>query len=60
MRGRLGTMQQMALVTGIFLALLAGAALAGLAGGAALPWLGMSAWRCVRETNGMELEAMTL
>lgn len=45
MRGRLGTMQQMALVTGIFLALLAGAALAGLAGGAALPWLGMSAWR---------------
>lgn len=44
-RGRLGTLQQMALVTGIFLSLLAGAALAGLAGGAAEPWLGVAAWR---------------
>ncbi len=45
MRGRLGTLQQMALVTGIFLSLLAGAALAGLAGGASEPWLGVGAWR---------------
>lgn len=45
LRGRLGTMQQMALVTGIFLALLAGAALAAAAGGAAEEWLGVAAWR---------------
>ncbi|MBN6753864.1 sugar porter family MFS transporter [Kocuria palustris] len=45
LRGRLGTLQQLSLVTGIFLALLVGAALARVAGGAAEPWLGLAAWR---------------
>lgn len=45
-RGRLATMQQMALVIGIFLALLASALFAHLAGGAAKElWLGLDAWR---------------
>ena len=45
-RGRLATMQQMALVIGIFLALLASALFARLAGGAAKElWLGLDAWR---------------
>jgi len=45
-RGRLGSMQQLAIVLGIFAALLSDAWLAGVAGGAAQPlWLGLAAWR---------------
>ncbi|MEI4474002.1 sugar porter family MFS transporter [Frigidibacter sp. MR17.24] len=45
-RGRLGTLQQMAIVLGIFLALLISAILARVAGGAAGElWMGMTAWR---------------
>lgn len=45
-RGRLGSLQQLAIVTGIFLALLSDAFIATTAGGAAQPvWLGMEAWR---------------
>jgi sugar porter (SP) family MFS transporter len=45
-RGRLGSMQQLAIVLGIFASLLADAWLANSAGGAAQPlWLGMDAWR---------------
>ncbi|WP_092705068.1 sugar porter family MFS transporter [Rhodanobacter glycinis] len=45
-RGRLGSMQQLAIVLGIFVALLSDAWLASVAGGAehAL-WLGLEAWR---------------
>jgi MFS transporter, SP family, sugar:H+ symporter len=46
MRGRLGSLQQLAIVVGIFLALLVDYGLAGLAGGAMGElWLGLSAWR---------------
>jgi sugar porter (SP) family MFS transporter len=46
MRGRLGSMQQLAIVLGIFAALLSDAWLAGSAGGAAsVSWLGLQAWR---------------
>ncbi|WP_043497252.1 sugar porter family MFS transporter [Georgenia sp. SUBG003] len=45
-RGRLGSLQQLAIVTGIFIALLSDAFLAGVAGGAAEPlWFGQEAWR---------------
>lgn len=45
-RGRLGSMQQLAIVLGIFAALLSDAWLADAAGGAAsMLWLGMPAWR---------------
>ena len=45
-RGRLGSMQQMAIVLGIFAALLSDAMFAGLAGGASAEfWLGLEAWR---------------
>lgn len=45
-RGRLGSLQQLAIVLGIFAALLCDAWLAGAAGGAANTlWLGMPAWR---------------
>ncbi|MGP6174017.1 sugar porter family MFS transporter [Corynebacterium sp. A21] len=45
-RGVLGTMQQMALVIGIFIALLTSALLARVAGGAAEElWFGLPAWR---------------
>lgn len=45
-RGRLGSLQQLAIVLGIFAALLCDAWLAGAAGGAAQPlWLGLAAWR---------------
>jgi SP family sugar:H+ symporter-like MFS transporter len=45
-RGRLGSLQQLAIVTGIFAALLSDAALAAAAGGAAEQlWLGLPAWR---------------
>jgi MFS transporter, SP family, sugar:H+ symporter len=45
-RGRLGSLQQLAIVTGIFVALLCDYALAAGAGGAEKPlWLGMEAWR---------------
>src|SRR5258708_23702958 len=45
-RGRLGSLQQLAIVLGIFVALAADAVLAGAAGSAAAPfWLGLAAWR---------------
>ncbi|BCT93264.1 MFS transporter [Lysobacter helvus] len=45
-RGRLGSMQQLAIVLGIFVALLSDAWLANIAGGAShLLWLGQEAWR---------------
>ncbi|MFC5570333.1 sugar porter family MFS transporter [Lysobacter yangpyeongensis] len=45
-RGRLGSLQQLAIVLGIFAALLSDAWLVGAAGGAAQPlWLGLAAWR---------------
>jgi sugar porter (SP) family MFS transporter len=45
-RGRLGSMQQLAIVLGIFVALLSDAWLAGAAGGAEhLLWLHLPAWR---------------
>ncbi|MEQ3553317.1 sugar porter family MFS transporter [Pseudonocardia nematodicida] len=45
-RGRLGSLQQLAIVTGIFVALLSDAWLAALAGGAGEPlWGGLAAWR---------------
>jgi MFS transporter, SP family, sugar:H+ symporter len=45
-RGRLGSLQQLAIVTGIFVALLGDYALATAAGGAEKTlWLGMQAWR---------------
>ncbi|QWC86498.1 sugar porter family MFS transporter [Nocardioidaceae bacterium] len=45
-RGRMGSLQQLAIVTGIFVALLSDAALAGLAGGANEELaLGLDAWR---------------
>ena len=45
-RGRLGSLQQLAIVLGIFAALLSDAWLAGSAGGAAHPlWFGLAAWR---------------
>lgn len=45
-RGRLGSLQQLAIVLGIFVALAADAMLAGAAGSAAAPfWLGLAAWR---------------
>lgn len=45
-RGRLGSLQQLAIVTGIFLALLCDYALAAAAGGAEKPlWFGLEAWR---------------
>jgi MFS transporter, SP family, sugar:H+ symporter len=45
-RGRLGSLQQLAIVIGIFIALLCDYALAKAAGGAEKPlWLGLEAWR---------------
>lgn len=44
-RGRLGSLQQLAIVTGIFIALLSDALLANIAGGAAQPLWGLDAWR---------------
>ncbi|WP_421355093.1 sugar porter family MFS transporter [Microbacterium phosphatis] len=45
-RGRLGSLQQLAIVTGIFAALLSNALLAGISGGAAEAlWFGVPAWR---------------
>ena len=45
-RGRLGSMQQLAIVLGIFVALLSDAWLAGTAGSASkMLWLGLEAWR---------------
>ena len=46
LRGRLGSLQQLAIVLGIFSALLSDALLANLAGGAGEDlWLGLEAWR---------------
>jgi sugar porter (SP) family MFS transporter len=45
-RGRLGSLQQLAIVLGIFTALLSNALLANIAGGSAeVLWLGIDAWR---------------
>ncbi len=45
-RGRLGSLQQLAIVSGIFVALLSDAFLANLAGGASQElWFGLAAWR---------------
>ncbi|UYO97141.1 sugar porter family MFS transporter [Microbacterium sp. M28] len=45
-RGRLGSLQQLAIVLGIFTALVSNAILANVAGGAADPlWFGLDAWR---------------
>lgn len=44
-RGRLGSLQQLAIVSGIFVALLSDAMLADVAGGAAQPLWGLTAWR---------------
>jgi SP family sugar:H+ symporter-like MFS transporter len=45
-RGRLGSLQQLAIVTGIFIALLSDFALAAAAGGASAElWFGLEAWR---------------
>lgn len=45
-RGRLGSLQQLAIVLGIFAALLSDAWLVSTAGGASQPlWLGLAAWR---------------
>jgi len=45
-RGRMASLQQLAIVLGIFAALLSDALLAGIAGGAdAVLWLGLDAWR---------------
>jgi SP family sugar:H+ symporter-like MFS transporter len=46
MRGRLGSLQQLAIVLGIFIALLVDYAIAALAGGSEEEWLlGLAAWR---------------
>ncbi len=46
MRGRLGSLQQLAIVVGIFVALLSNYAIAGIAGSASAPfWFGFEAWR---------------
>ncbi|HWI32351.1 MAG TPA: sugar porter family MFS transporter [Microbacterium sp.] len=45
-RGRLGSLQQLAIVTGIFVALLTDAGIVAAAGTATAPWLlGLEAWR---------------
>ncbi|HEX5859419.1 MAG TPA: MFS transporter, partial [Microbacterium sp.] len=45
-RGRLGSLQQLAIVTGIFVALLTDAGIVAAAGTATAPWLfGLDAWR---------------
>ncbi|MGF6822722.1 SP family sugar:H+ symporter-like MFS transporter [Microbacterium sp. ZKA21] len=45
-RGRLGSLQQLAIVLGIFTALVSNAILANIAGGAAnMLWFGLDAWR---------------
>ncbi|NHI17270.1 sugar porter family MFS transporter [Microbacterium excoecariae] len=45
-RGRLGSLQQLAIVLGIFVALLSNAVLAAVSGGAAeILWFGLPAWR---------------
>lgn len=45
-RGRLASLQQLAIVTGIFVSLLVDYAIAAAAGGARAPWLaGLDAWR---------------
>lgn len=44
-RGRLGSLQQLAIVSGIFISLLTDYAIADLAGGSQESWLGLEAWR---------------
>lgn len=46
LRGRLGSMQQLAIVVGIFVALMSNLLIARVAGGAAEPWIGgFAAWK---------------
>jgi sugar porter (SP) family MFS transporter len=45
LRGRLGSLQQMAIVVGIFVALLCDYFIATAAGSASNPWFGVTAWR---------------
>ena len=53
-RGRLGSLQQLAIVVGIFSSLLADAWFSGQAGGAAKElWLGMEAWRWMFIAEGV-------
>ena len=53
-RGRLGSLQQLAIVVGIFSSLLADAWFSGQAGGAAKElWLGMEAWRWMFIAEGL-------
>ena len=53
-RGRLGSLQQLAIVTGIFVALLSDYFLATAAGGAAEDlWLGLEAWRWMFMTEAV-------
>src|SRR5690606_19493175 len=53
-RGRLGSLQQMAIVTGIFVALLSDYFLATAAGGAANElWFGLEAWRLMFMTEAI-------
>ena len=53
-RGRLGSLQQLAIVTGIFIALLSDYFLATAAGGAAEDlWLGLEAWRWMFMTEAV-------
>src|ERR1041385_325915 len=54
LRGRLGSFQQLAIVTGIFIALLSDYAIAAAAGGAAHTWLlGLPAWRWMFATESI-------
>lgn len=54
LRGRLGSLQQMAIVVGIFAALLADYALAAAAGGASGKlWFGLEAWRWMFITEAL-------
>lgn len=51
LRGRLGSFQQLAIVLGIFIALLSDYSIAAIAGSATLPfWFGMAAWRWMFST----------
>jgi sugar porter (SP) family MFS transporter len=53
-RGRMGSLQQLAIVSGIFVALLSDYALAAAAGGSNEPlWFGMDAWRWMFMTEAI-------
>ena len=60
-RGRLGSLQQLAIVSGIFLSLAIDYVLAQLAGGAAKElWLGMEAWRRIAVSMVVNSASMTM